>query len=133
MRYTVLIYLPEGFFNPVPCRLDTPPEKRLLEVVLDPFGPGPLFRARTWMVRGKTSGVLYLLRTACHDFLGKYFSRSCRHSCRQRIQELRLMPPKIMRLKLAQHRDPKARADHERAVKLRRERIAVLAREHGTK
>ncbi len=51
----------------------------------------------------------------------------------QRIQELRLMPPKIKRLDAAQRRDPKARGEHERAVTLRRERIAVLAREHGTK
>ena len=43
------------------------------------------------------------------------------------------MPPRIKRLDAARRRDPEARAAHEQAVHRRRERIAELAREHGTK
>ena len=43
------------------------------------------------------------------------------------------MPPAIKRLDAARRRDPETRAAHEEAVLRRRERIAELAREHGTK
>ena len=52
---------------------------------------------------------------------------------RQRLQQFGLMPPKIKRLNGVQRRHPGTRAMHEEAVRHRRERIAELAREHGTK
>jgi integrase len=52
---------------------------------------------------------------------------------RQRIRELGLMPPKIKRLAAVRRRDPEARDAHEEAVVRRRERVAELARQHGTK
>ena len=52
---------------------------------------------------------------------------------RQRIQQLGLLPPRIKRLSGVQRRDPEFRAAHEEAVRRRRERIAELAREQGTK
>ena len=52
---------------------------------------------------------------------------------RQRIQQLGLMPPKIKRLGAESGREPEARAAHGEAVLRRRERIAELARGHGTK
>lgn len=52
---------------------------------------------------------------------------------RLRIRHLGPMPPAIKRLDAARRRDPEARAAHEEAVRHRRERIAELAREHGTK
>jgi integrase len=52
---------------------------------------------------------------------------------RQRIQQLGLMPPGIKRLEAARRRDPEIRAEHEEAVRRRSERIAELARDHGTK
>ena len=52
---------------------------------------------------------------------------------RQRIQELGLMPPRIKRLDAARRSDSESKAAHEEALLRRRERIAELAREHGTK
>jgi len=52
---------------------------------------------------------------------------------RERIQQLGFLPPKIKRLNAVQRCDPEAKATHEEAVHSRRERIAELAREHGTK
>src|SRR5262249_21367656 len=52
---------------------------------------------------------------------------------RQRIQQLGLMPPGIKRLDAARRCDPEARAAHEQAGLPRREPVAELAREHGTK
>jgi integrase len=52
---------------------------------------------------------------------------------RQRIQQLGLLPLRIKRLNWVQRRDPETRAMHEEAVRRRRERIAQLAQEHGTK
>lgn len=52
---------------------------------------------------------------------------------RLRLRQLGLTPPKIKRLDAALRRDPRAKAAHDEAVLRRRERIAELARDHGTK
>ena len=52
---------------------------------------------------------------------------------RGRIEQLGLVPPIIKRLDVVRRRDPETRAAHEQEVLHRRERIAELAREHGTK
>ncbi len=52
---------------------------------------------------------------------------------RMRIEQLGLLPPKLKRLDAAGRLVPETRAAHEQAVRLRRERIEELAREHGTR
>lgn len=83
MSDTALICLPEGILNSVPCRMDTRPGNQLVEVVMDPFGPGPLFRARTWTVQRRTSTFLYLTRPGCQNIPRKDYSMSCRHGSYQ--------------------------------------------------
>ena len=52
---------------------------------------------------------------------------------REQIERLGLVPPRTKRLAMAQRQDPEFRAAHDEIVRLRREEIAKLAHEHGTR